>query len=93
MGRIVRFCQRGRSWWARGLWSKDIAAFLRGIKLLLPYVDTCKLDRDGVMQCCKGEKLLAVSSETGFIWPRDNHSVFGEYCDIATVVSEQQTPI
>ena len=93
MGRAVHFRQRDRSWWTRGLWSKNIAAFLCGIELLLPYVDTCKLDRDGVMQCSKGGKLLAVSSETGFIWPRDNHSVFREYCDIVIVVSEQQTPI
>ena len=65
MGRVVRFCERARSWWTRGLWSKDIAALLRGIELLLPYVDTCKLNRGGVMQCYKGGKLLGVSSKRG----------------------------
>ena len=63
MGRVVRFRQRDRSWGTRGLRSKDVAAFLCGIKLLLPYVDICKLDRDGVMQCYEGEELLDVSTE------------------------------
>ena len=63
MGRVVRFRQRDRSWWTRGLRGKGVAAFLCGIKLLLPYVDTCKLNRDGVMQCYNGGKLLDVSTE------------------------------
>ena len=63
MGRVIRFRQRDRSWWARGLWGKDVAAFLCGIKLLLPYVDTCKLNGDGVVQCYKGGKLFDVSTE------------------------------